>query len=66
MEPFAGERVAAALTERGVDIRFGTSPPRPSTNTGNTWGGVIPAGAADRSAALPGTAEACGVKASIP
>ncbi|MGI5222933.1 dihydrolipoyl dehydrogenase family protein [Nocardia sp. CA-290969] len=28
VEPFAGERVAAALIERGVDIRFGTSPRR--------------------------------------
>ncbi|WP_280458519.1 dihydrolipoyl dehydrogenase family protein [Nocardia carnea] len=27
-EPFAGERVAEALTARGVDIRFGTSPQR--------------------------------------
>lgn len=27
-EPFAGKRVAEALTARGVDIRFGTSPQR--------------------------------------
>lgn len=27
-EPFAGQRVAAALAERGVDIRFGTQPVR--------------------------------------
>lgn len=46
-EPFAGERVAEALTESGVDIRFGSEPVRverrdPSaTGEGHTHGGLV-------------------------
>lgn len=46
-EPFAGQRVAAELTERGVDIRFGTQPARverdapADTGEGRIHGGTV-------------------------
>ncbi|WP_040792150.1 dihydrolipoyl dehydrogenase family protein [Nocardia paucivorans] len=46
-EPFAGQRVADALTERGVDIRFGTQPVRverdapAATGEGRIHGGTV-------------------------